>query len=271
MHQHHHSQLYLNQEVLVWFPGKLPLQTPEFTPRTCFTLKVNVPPPGRIQMDIHVMYSAYWNRSFAFQPETSKYREQLVCVQLCESTLCTTAYAELFSPVLLPCKLDPAALTPAEGKERNKVKSKRHPPQAALPSWERKHKALSRKEANTRLTNVLWTSSFRFVTGDELQNYSCGCFGNPKSRLETQTHNPPPVPTNSCTLWFQQLRKQNKVQFTSVPSGSRRISWQFEILLWNCSYKEANSPTAKGNCGQSLVGSCHLRKCILNLREKKSL
>lgn len=168
------------------------------TPRTWFSSKVNVPPPGSIQMDIHVMYSVYWNCSFAFQPEIPEYKEQFVCVQLCESILCTTAYAELLSTVLFLCKLDPAAPTAAagEGEKQGKIKVNIHFKQLCLPEKGNIRLTQERKQIPGSLI-VLWTSSFRFATGDELGNYSRGCIGNSKAQLETYTHNPSPVPTNS--------------------------------------------------------------------------
>ena len=157
------------------------------TPRTWFSSKVNVPPPGSIQMDIHVnVYSVYWNCSFAFQPETPKQREQIIYVQLYESTLCTTAYAELFSIVLFLCRLDPAAPTAAEGEgeKQGKIKANIHLKQLCFPEKGNIRLVRERKQIpGSRI--VLQTSSFRFVTGDELGNYSCECVGKPKSRLET--------------------------------------------------------------------------------------
>lgn len=138
--------------------------------------------------------------------------------------------AELLSTALFLCKLDPAAPTASvgEGTKQGKIKANVHLRQLCLPEKGNTRLTHDRKQTSGSLIVhaglVLLTSSGITAVGvKETQR--------PGWRLRLII--PVWSPQILERLWLQQLRKQNKTQFTSILSGSRRISWQFEILLLN--------------------------------------
>lgn len=185
------------------------------TPITWFPSKLNVPPPGSTQMDVHAMYGVCWNCSFGSQPERPKDREELVCAQPHESILCTPAYAEPLSTAQIGSRFSHCF---GEGRSKQRqIKANAHLSQLCLPG-----KGNRRKK---RTAGALMCYGHQVWGCWELRNYSCGWIGNPAASDSW-------IPVRSSQilemLWLQQLRKQNKTQFTSVLRGSGRISWCFE-------------------------------------------
>lgn len=85
-----------------------------------------------------------------------------------------------------------------------------HLKQHCLPERGNSRLARERKQIPGSLI-VLWASWFRFVTGDELGNYSCGWIGNQRPDRRLGLVIPLRSPQILEMLWLQQLRKQNKM------------------------------------------------------------
>lgn len=143
--------------------------------------------------------------------------EKLVCVQPHESILCTPAYTEPLSTVQIGSCFSHCF---GEGRSKQRqIKANAHLNQLCLP---RKGNTRRKQTAGAFMCYRHHRSGLGLLRAQELQLWvdrkpsSLGLMIRVRSSQILEM------------LWLQQLRKQNKTQFTSVLRGSRRISWCFE-------------------------------------------
>lgn len=169
--------------------------------------------------------SAYQKCPFDFQPESPRDREQLLRVQLHERSLRCRGRWALRAVLLSAHRMQLLPLLQSE-KGRNEVKEKQTHPSSSS--------ACLGTEANTRLLSG--AAEFSVRAGHCRAAAGVEETLTPGWRLRLLI--PLPSPQSLESFWLQQLRKQNKMQFTSIRRGRRRGSWPLEVLAGNWSHRE---------------------------------